>query len=256
MKSVSGSVEKCLMHYYDTISGLERAEMLFQRELLAEFTGASVHTVRRWNAPARGMPGGMVYIKLKFFLELLGYEVDELRKLATDYYGLAELAVFTSYDEKSLADELGYQNYQSVLNIMNGNGETSGSKLQKLMELRSVYENDIKASREAWANRIRIVVSPPREVKRPSSAKEAVTRVSDSHEENLLQLGYLILATVNLAEKIASDDYTAEDRKHLREITGGDQVFRFSNALNKLCGEKARQMILGSNGKKEDGGEV
>ena len=45
-----------------------------------------------------------------------------------------------------------------------------------------------------------------------------------------------------LAEYVESDACTPEERKLLRALAGIDGVFRLANVLNRLCGEKVREL--------------
>jgi hypothetical protein len=58
-------------------------------------------------------------------------------------------------------------------------------------------------------------------------------------------LAALILAIRPLAKQLVSDQHSAEERRLLREKTSDDDISRTANALNQLCGERARAVIRG-----------
>jgi hypothetical protein len=47
-------------------------------------------------------------------------------------------------------------------------------------------------------------------------------------------------AMLPLAEALLSDEFTPADRERVRELAGAKTIFLLANALNGLCGERAR----------------
>lgn len=52
-----------------------------------------------------------------------------------------------------------------------------------------------------------------------------------------------VKALLPLAARLASDEFTAEDRYELRELAGKYTIFDLKNLLIGLCGERAREQI-------------
>ncbi len=67
-------------------------------------------------------------------------------------------------------------------------------------------------------------------------------------QEAIERLAELLKEAQPLAKALVGDEYTDEDRRHLRSLTPSGCIFELSNALNGLCGETARE--LGEHGTK------
>ena len=50
----------------------------------------------------------------------------------------------------------------------------------------------------------------------------------------------LVLELLPKVELAVSDSFSPRDREKIRSRSGEDGVFRLSNILNRLCGERAR----------------
>jgi hypothetical protein len=69
---------------------------------------------------------------------------------------------------------------------------------------------------------------------------------TSNHQETISALAELLKQARPLAELVASEEYSPEDRKLLRELTRNgrsNEVFDLSNLLNRLCGERALRSI-------------
>ena len=77
---------------------------------------------------------------------------------------------------------------------------------------------------------------------------DLLPRISSLKDEQIVNtLAHLILATLPMAERVLSDDFSSADRSRLRELTQNGRsnaVFELSNVLNRLCGERARKELL------------
>ena len=62
--------------------------------------------------------------------------------------------------------------------------------------------------------------------------------------DDITIFAHLMQTALPLAKRLASDDYSAEDRKKLRELAGKHTIFELNNELAKLCGERARKMVI------------
>ena len=104
--------------------------------------------------------------------------------------------------------------------------------------------------------------SPPMQnaVRKPHSAANSKmpspVRNQDDGEisvvDTVARLAEMAKDILPLAERVSSDEFTAEDRRALRNIAGEFTMFELSTtfgalakALSKLCGERARSIISG-----------
>jgi hypothetical protein len=63
-------------------------------------------------------------------------------------------------------------------------------------------------------------------------------------KDEISEFAKLAKKMLPLAKKLASDEFTAEDRARLRELAGTSTIFELKNELVKLCGERARAQLL------------
>lgn len=206
-----------------------------------------------------GFPKGLPLIRLRIFLEILGYKVKEIKQLATkpSVYHLAEMLAFGTLTPDAAVTILQYSCVQDVYRLVLRGMKSPIASRKKILE--GLWEEQ-KSQVEQRRRELQEVigVSPlllEREASIPiafvPTKKKPTQAVSLGRNTELETLGHLVLAALPLAEKIASNDFSEEDRKKLRQITGGDAVYRLSNAMNQLCGEKARNQIRADAGQKD-----
>jgi hypothetical protein len=63
------------------------------------------------------------------------------------------------------------------------------------------------------------------------------------NDDDVLLLAELLREALPRASRIASDEFSSEDRARLRELSGAQTVFELVNELTLLCGERARNNI-------------
>ena len=77
---------------------------------------------------------------------------------------------------------------------------------------------------------------------------QTVHHMNGSRPHLIEDLAALVRMALPLAECAVSDVYTDDDRERLRNMTQGDGIFRLSNALNGLCGSRARMHVMNKQG--------
>jgi hypothetical protein len=250
-----GDTAQCFRHYATTLPRKGSRNVSKSRKILADFCGVSLGTTEHWlirNGRQKGLP----LLKLRFFLELRGYEVSELEALKKDkvFYQLAEMIAYNTIGIEEARVHLGFVDLKSVFRLASGGFRTTLTRLGKIETLWEKHKDFVSRSRREWQNRMRLVVSPSTE---ETPVVPVVTLQTQSGEPlelgrntELEMLTYLILAMGPLAAKVASGRYTAEDRKEIRRLTGG-AVSRLSDSLIQLSSETSRERFLASstNGK-------
>lgn len=78
--------------------------------------------------------------------------------------------------------------------------------------------------------------------------RERTTPMPDLVEE----LAHLLVTIRPLAEQLASDAHSAEDRWRLLEKTGGYSIFHTSNAVTRLCSDYKRAVKVAEREKDEE----
>jgi len=246
---------ECLKDYAGTMPAPGTRHVNESRRPMADFCGVNIRTAERWLI-AGNLPIGEPLIRLLFFLELVGYEVFELKRLERTIYRLGEMISYNVLSVQEVVGMLSYEKSSSAYRPILKGLSTTHQRSDKINTAWKSHKDEINSRREVWLSRL----GKTSQTKHTSSAttpssvrKQTGERhISLGRDPELETLGYLVLAALPLAEKIVSDEFTAEDRRNLRKMTGGDNIFRLSNALNALCGETARKQVIGNSQKKED----
>lgn len=236
MKEVR-TMKECLRHYVSSLPPRASKNVTETRRPMKEFCGVDIRTVERWMFNGK-LPVGEPLVRLRFFLEIMGYKVAELKRMPEELYKLGEMIAYDAISIEAAMTAMGFVNMQSIYRLALGKSGTTKDRITTIHEMREACKNAIAAKRAEWNNKL------------GTNGQQEAPVAEKSHQlafgrgSELEVTGYLILAMLPLAEKIVSDDFSADDRRNLREMTGGDAVFRLSNVLEALCGEKARERVL------------
>lgn len=232
---MKGTTEQCFRHYISTLPPMGKKRVVEARRPLIDFVGVDPQTVTRW-ITGKIFPLGLSLLKLRFFLDSLGYQVDELENLkntSLPAYKLAKMIAHGVVKVSEATKKLDFADNDEIYRIVLRSSRTSSGR-ERLIE-------------ELWEkNKDKVQARPLRIPRLPIGLEPALPHVRAKDQE-LEIAAHLILALRPLAERIASDEFTPEERKHLRELVKGDGVFHLSNALNRLCGEKAREIEIKKN---------
>jgi len=186
----------------------------------AEFMGSRKIQVIDWLN--KGKIRGEDLIRLRYFLEKKRFEITEFSELTSDIYELGKLIAYRRIALKAVASELGYP---------------TDELLRKLRGKR----NFVKSGRDALSKILeRFGIRVDRNNGENPSEDSQLSR--EERKVSVEKLAKRINEISPLAEKVDSDDFTKVDRNYLRALTGGDGIFKLSNTLNHLCGERARIM--------------
>ena len=241
------------------------------RALLGEFTGGSVSSNRRWLSEGL-VPVGEKKWRAIVFFTLLGYSVSEFTSTRPLYQQALELFALDVVSIELLATEgFGFQGEvpsDRVYRVFTHNSGTSAAKEEHLKQFLGNFLPFLKDAKLRFAERYKtIMVKTPDQVgeirmspgvpTRLMAMTEGMTdparpvklppieqgKLKLSRDTLLASASNLIQGLLPLVELIASDAFSVADRAKLREMTGGDGVFRLSNKLEQLCGERARNQI-------------
>lgn len=259
---MKGSLKDCLQHYAATLPPPGNRQVAEARLPLVRFTGADDVTVQRWTQ--RGdVPLGENLIRLEFFLDAVGYgvlELETLRALHKEGYLLAELLGFGMLTAQEAAAQLGFPDAHSAFRVARGTCDTSEARKQTIRVLWEHHKEAIDAKRHEFfprTSRERTAVVRNAPAVAASAVSEAVATVASATEsamgaiadEEIATVAHFLQAALPYLEVLASSAATPNQRKKLRDLMPRNGVFRAANALNKLCGESARNAILAQQGK-------
>lgn len=239
--SFNGTTRECLHHYAENFLPPKGARNSGQaKEPMAHFVGVNTDTITSWISD-RNKPLGGPLVKLRFYLEAVGYDVVELRNLRGQVnYMLAEMLAYGLLTVEQAAKQLGFGKHDSVYRIAHGGSNTSSDRVAKIQEMYESHHPELNAakmrlSKELGKAHDAQVVSFPQ----PDSHPSAQGAVDD---ESIATLAHFVMAITPLLEKAVTET-TREQRNKLRKLTGDDGMFRLSKASSRLCSEKAREVV-------------
>lgn len=245
-----GTLDECLRHMASTPFDTDA------RDSLAKFAGVTVHpSAYRWLA-RRSDPVGEQLLRVRYYLEHIGYDVEELRGIDSAVADIGRMIAFRVLEVDDLVTELGYGGTMSsarsqTYRLLLGKSGQESEKMSKVRELAASFR-DILDEKRSGTPKIRPITGSGEssvDLERPKpviefQAKAVRSQPTPSNSERMVvSLAHSVLAMIPLAEAMLSDGVSAEDRKRLRDLAGGDGVFRLSNLLNRLCSERARNEL-------------
>ena len=230
-----------------------------ERELLAQFTKSdSKRTLQRWFDGSNLPVGGKKWSAVVFF-QLLGYKVAEFEKNRPVYQRAIEmftLDLATSEEVATAFQLTGVDPKNRMYRVFDGNYDIRPERLRSIIKFTNSQMEDIGIAKDLFLEVYgELMVSKPSlTTALPAPEKltgvKIVTNVPSKKQVvpdvMIDTLANLIRAMLPLAALVASDTFTASDRALLRERAHGDGVFRLSNILDQLCGERARTQEIGT----------
>jgi hypothetical protein len=245
-----GTTKECLHHYAENSLPPKGARNSTQaKEPMVNFVGVTTDTITSWIYD-RNMPAGGSLVKLRFFLEAVGYDVIELRSLRGQVnYMLAEMLAYGVLSIEQAVEQLGFQNSHPIFRIVHGESNTNLGRAAKIREMYESHKSVRIAAKDRLLTQLRNsdvrnsheapILSSTQVSRSPRENEEAIG------DESITALAHFVLAITPLLEK-AVTEITREQRNKLRKLTGDDGMFRLSKASSRLCSEKAREVIKGN----------
>lgn len=253
MKKVSGTTKECLQRLGAIIQ--RDPDYYGKRKIIASFTGVSDSAAYRW-IKGTSPPVGEPLIRLRFYLEFLGFDVQEIQLLEPRVRDAARIYAFGVTSIQETAGLLGYKSAKEnrggvdpLLAVFRG---ASGVSKQRL----EAFEAFIELHAEALEEKKRSVVSilpngstvnaevpqsfiahEVRESKALNAKQHAAERIAI-----IEALAASVKAIIPLARAASSDDFTANERARVRELAGHNGVMTAANLLFRLCGERTREV--------------
>jgi len=241
----------CLRHYVR-----ENRQQRVAR--LASFTGVTQITVNTWFRETPITPVGPVMMRLRVYLDVVGYEVLEFTDVPEILRDLIRLGALGVVSFSEIARELGYIS-SNLYTMLFGKTGISEERLQLAEALVQIHRRKLDASlmvlKESIAEResrdpkeqlpeVRNKVKatlPLHTAKRKDAVGHAGKDQTGCIEvDDLIKLvSHMILAAYPLVDALEKRSQ-ASDREHLRSLTG-DRMRLLANRLHRLAGgEMAR----------------
>ena len=236
---IQGTTEECLAHFSHQIGNDYK-----RRKAICDLMGVHKETGYDWFTKLR-TPTGLNLLRLRCLLSLVGYAVNEMESLAPRVRLCAELVGLNVISIDGFVSDMEYHK-DTAFRVLLGRQGTSSQADQKLAKFDASKDRlaEVKAGHLKTLGFTRVNGSAATPVKIPTITVEQPIQPCD-REQTLVSLSHLVSATLFLAEKVAGDEFTPEDRQRLRKLTATQRgrsngVFELYQALGALCSERAR----------------
>jgi hypothetical protein len=254
-KGFHGTLEECVQHFVaaNKFDSADRA-MYIKRNRVCDLIGISYPTGLQWFSKMR-LPIGENALRLRVFLQLLGYTVIDRRPQTPSLQELSLVVAFACIPIQDIADYIGGA-YDVVLEMALGRQGISSQREEKLQVLLAGYKTEVERKKKEWLsviNELHLVgVAQESVTVAPTLPAKSSGHVNSSDPVEML--AHLLMVIKPLAERVASDECSPDDRKRLRELVRNGRsnlVFDLSNIFTRLCGERARNELATSQNHKE-----
>jgi len=234
---------ECLAHLKSAVQDEDYVEM---RRKIAAFTTVTEVSVERWFGEAHE-PSGESLLRLRFYLDLHGYNVTELHEIQGAVLDAGRIFAFGIVPLSEIAQMVGYPDGRSgidtLLRLFRGVSKAPQARLQQFATLVELYRGSLSEKQQSiskidavhrkYANLNNSVHKFPALAPKPAP---------DMHTSILETLSGMVKGMIPLAKLVASDEFSEEERKLLREMAGETGVFTLANELYRMCGARSRDM--------------
>lgn len=243
--AIKGNTDECWLHYAFEVYG---SNMESEKLTIIDYIGIGQTTLSRWLNLM--MPQGQNLLRLRCFLARRGYGVAELEALSDVVRTLSYLIADKKITITEVIRRTGFPKDGPLLQVLLGRENMSNERLSVCGDLIAEYvTGEKKASPSSDSVDIPKTEKNPISVEVDDKKKYSLgMRVNGRQKWEVENLAAFVRMMLPLAEAVLSDEYTEQDRDRLRTLANGDGVFRLSNALNGLCGPRARLHIMAKAG--------
>lgn len=216
----TGTFHECLQDYL-------RAIDTPQRRRLAELIGCDDQAISRW-VKQTNLPVGNSSLRLFHVMEAVGFTITGWKSTNTDVLTVARCVTFHVLTSEQVAAKLASPNTDTngAVQMMVGNRHIKPDNLQVFAALAAEFGPLLGAAKVRWQDIL----------------------ILDEKSRAINELANRLKEMLPLAESVASDHYTGQERLDLRKRSGEATIFNLYNILGALCGERAREHVIHSAG--------
>ncbi len=248
-RPIHGTFEECLSHYRKN-----GGDHSFKR-MLDFSVSKNEGTLRRWFVDSA--PNGVYRIRLQQYLSDIGYKIKELQGASEEIRLACQLLSYDLATEDEIASGFGIPEHRwSRLPHMLVRGTMADDRLAKgrlyLAPLKTLLAEVHEGRILALSNTVPSTAQKPDATKAapaapsvpavPSSSAPPAHVIKD-HDAVIQATAAMLTSVYPLLQLVNSDQYTAEERKALREKLGFFGAMQISTELNRLCSERAREQF-------------
>lgn len=259
-----GNTRECLDDYFSTLSWSVSAA-LHERKPICDFVGVDPAPVRKWYIE-RYLPVGITLVKLRYFLESIGYQVSELENLNQSVRDLGRLICHGIVSVEEAVTELMLPSHSQLLRLLHGTvSGLASERMSRLEQICEIYEREtaelVQKIPKKWAVKPvthgASISAHSNQVTRPDSHPNTRNGDGLSFEDEVIHLLHILDSDCKLVGPRLQrmvDEFTPEQRANFRETASPDLVFRLSNRiyavykqLGALSSEKALEITKSQN---------
>lgn len=182
-----GTAQECLMQFMQAANADEVAHFI-------NFMGNIPRsTAQRWTTPPYGLPSGENLLRLRYYLDWLGFELEEVKELRTPVRDCGRLFAFRLIQLEDILQVLDYsdssQGRSQTLSVLKGVAGTSFPKLEKLRDFADGFRSQLEQAMaiQETLPQPRFVAEPITESVTEATASPASPEVEDA-ELRVLEL--------------------------------------------------------------------
>ena len=229
-----GHVEECLRHlaarFLEAYPKGSRSSGEGKKPI-AEFCRVNIHTITDWFFRSEHLPRGEQYITLLCFLDLNGYKVIELERMAHKCKNFAKLIGFGLIKSEDAAEMLGYTQVSELFQVLRGERGISLDKEEKLWDLWKVRKDELDQAVEEASVKYRLSLGLLRQQALPggTAAKAAGPKTNGCPIDGSVDI---MRGLLKLFESGAFENLSDADCAYLRESSSA--ILGLSSHLSTL----------------------
>lgn len=234
--------------FEDLVERVALSDSLEKRKLLAHVLGVEDITVKRW-ITGPSVPVGLSMISLRYYLDFMGYQLDELIAIPPTIQDAGRLLAFRVLTTEELAKLTGFEEYpDSLISILRGVRGISVTRETQLREVIAAYRKELADKMLAVPKLVTLEGAPkpvlvqsvtpslPVVVAVKSIVPQSKSKADNKRDERFKGL---VLNLLDFAQFYAHPEVPEEVRDQLRDVVGQKNIFDLKNLLARLCGAKA-----------------
>lgn len=240
----NGTTLECFMNLMKQIPP---DELLEKRRMLAQILGVEDSTVRRWMTGS-SIPVGMSMISLQYYLDFVGYRLDELVRVPNVFQDAGRMLAFRVITLENMAELIGQEGYiDHILAILRGTRGVSALREEKFREMVDAYRSELAEKLLTVPKLVTLERKPvlaPVQVPPPSGSLSTPAESSivprprpDTTRDERFKT--LVLNLLDFAQHYTDPKVSETVRDQLRNVVGQQNIFDLKNALSRLCSSKA-----------------
>ena len=196
-------------------------------------------------------------LRLRFYLDFLGYDVEEIRDVKSPVRDVAEMVAFGILSLGEAASLLEYvegpTGNKALLQIFRSERKVQDAKLPLFAQVVDAYATQLAAKKQS-TQKMELPVTQGLSGQLAGSmvldmaTLPLITDAPEDRERLIFAASQLVILLFPLVDILASDTCTPEDRDKFRTMAGGNGVFLTANRIHNLfdcCSESSRKARKG-----------